>query len=354
MNLLARGAGSTCATNAGSPSDERNHTPADNYSAVIKHRLIYATHNADHVDLNPAQRMAVQHLREQLLRLLRKRDTYLAFVESVESSPLGVGKRPTPAEQDIAYELTQGYFEQVYATLSALASVHGRIRLYPELKEAPISSNEKFLLWWEKVREGGWVTDAIEFLAEARDFRTVFMHPAMWSLYDWRTVGTADDVRIVLFGSESSSGNIPPGSVRSDGGGAWQFVAPEMDAMLWAFEKLCSASFGPIFTWYPAESDPSTCTWEPDGVGSTIGDGAARALRDALSAHDLDPHVKVLLAPNVLDELTDYIKAMNDIRTSVSSAPAASAIRTNIPAARPSLTLQRPFGLESSSAVKGD
>lgn len=326
---------------------------ADNYSSVIEHRLRYATHNADHVDLNPAQRMAVQHLREQLRRLLRKRDAYLAFIRSVADSPMGLGKRPTEHEQDVAYESTQGYFEQVYATLSALASVHGRIKLYPELDDAPIRSNEKFLLWWEKVDEGGWLADAITYLGEARDYRTVLMHPAMWSLYDWRTVGTPDYIHVVLYGSESSTGNIPPGSTRLDGG-TWEFVAPEMDATLWAFEKLCTASFAPIFTWYPDQTEATTCTWEPDGVGSTIGVDAAEALRDALKAEDFDPEARALLAPDVVQELEDYIASMNGIREAVARAPVASAIRTAIPAARATLNLGPPFEIEADTRKDDD
>ncbi len=354
MRFLASGAAVTpCALDTDEDFVARRQVE-DNYSSLIQHRLSYATHNVDHVHLNPAQRMAIQHLREQLRRLLRKRDAYLAFIQSVDLGPMGLGKRPTPTQQDVAYELTQGFFEQVYATLSALASVHSRIRLYPSVDEAPIRSNEKFLAWWDKVNEGGWLTDAISYLGEARDYRTVFMHPAMWSLFDWRTVGTVDYIYVVLYGSQSSNGNIPPGSERSEHDqSVWEFIAPDMDAMLWSFEKLCSASFGPIFTWYPDDVE-STCTWEPDGIGSSIGDMAAIHLREALASEALDSRTRSMLSPVFFEELDHYIDAMSDIRVRAALVPSASAIRTSIPAARASFMLPPPFGVEPAEEADGN
>lgn len=328
---------------------EQRHL-ADNYSSVIQHRLNYATHNADHIYLNPAQRLAVQHLREQLNRLLRKRDAYLAFIDSVDDSPMGLGKKPNAHQQDIAYELTQSFFDQVYATLSALASVHGRIRLYPDLQEAPINSNERFLEWWDKVNAGGFLDGPLELLAAARDFRTVFVHPAQWPLFDWKTHGTPDHILVTIYGSESSRGNIPQGATRLDDGVTWEFEAPPMDGLLWAFERLCGASFAPIFTWYPPEEGVTACTWEPDGVGSSIGDAAASSLRDALAANDFDPRVRAMLAPGIIDELDAYIDAMRGIRKSADATPLPSSMRTGLPAARASLDLGPPFGIEPDAS----
>src|SRR5690606_40714662 len=70
------------------------------------------------------------------------------------------------------------------------------------------------------------------------------------------------------------------------------FFAPDMDEVLDAFEQLCHATFGPIFTWYPDDEDAVPCTWEPDGVGSSIGDTAARALRTALEAAEPDSELR--------------------------------------------------------------
>lgn len=311
----------------------------DGNPSQMGHRLIYATHNADHVALNPAQRLAVQHLREQLGRLLRKRDAYASMIRSAGDSPLGLGKRPTSDQQDVAYELTQGFFEQVYATISALASVLGRIRLHLAATEPPINSNDRFLDWWETVSQGPILTRAIEVLRASRDFRTVFMHPQMWPVFDWGTAGTPDDIRVVLHGSESSRGNIPVGASRIAGSANWSFVAPDMDEVLEAFEQLCHATFGPIFSWYPESEDAYVCTWEPDGVGSTIGDVAAKAIRQSLSSGDLDAAVKARMAPELLDDLDRYIGFMADIRERALNAPGASAYPSGIPAAQPSLSL---------------
>lgn len=310
----------------------------DSNPSVMGRRLVYATHNADHVRLNPAQRLSVQHLREQLKRLLRKRDAYASFIRSARDSPLGLGKQPTSDEQGVAYELTQGFFEQVYATLSALASVHGRIRLHLARQEPPINSNDKFLTWWETVGSNGWLSPQVETLRAARDFRTVFMHPQMWPVFDWATVSLHDDIRVVLHGAESSKGNVPDGAVRVDRTASWEFFAPDMDDVLQAFEQLCLATFGPIFTWYPVEEDAVACTWEPDGIGSTIGDAAAHALRDSLSSV-LDADVRAKLDPHLMQDLDAYIESMAEIRRQVSETPVASPYPSGIPAARPSVSL---------------
>lgn len=304
------------------------------------YRLDYATHNADHVELNPAQRLAVQHLREQLARLLRKREAYASFIRSARTSPMGLGKQPTPDEQDIAYELTQGFFEQVYATLSALASVHGRIRLHLAQTEPPIKSNDKFLNWWETVGSNGWLSTQIDTLRAARDFRTVFMHPQMWPVFDWGTVSSRDDIRVLLHGAESSRGNIPDGASRAADPSNWAFFAPDMDEVLEAFEQLCHATFGPIFTWYPQDERAVPCTWEPDGAGSTIGDVAAKALRESLSSDDLSPDARARLDPYLIDGLDDYIESMAELRARAREVPAASPYSSGIPAARPSASPQ--------------
>lgn len=307
------------------------------------HRLNYATHNADHVELNPAQRLAVQHLREQLRRLVRKRDAYAAFIRSADDSPMGLTKQPTPDQQDSAYELNQGFFEQVYATLSALASVHGRIRLHLADTEPPINSNDKFLDWWENVGQDGWLSLSISAIRAARDFRTVFMHPQMWAVFDWGTFGTHDDVRVVLHGAESSRGNIPPGATRVADTANWEFYAPDMNEVLEAFEQLLQATFGLIFTWYPEAESASPCTWEPDGIGSTIGDVAARALRETLSSDELSPDAQARMDPHFMEELDDYISAMTNIRERARESPVASAYPSGIPAARPSLSPRPPL-----------
>ncbi|WP_152926161.1 hypothetical protein [Microbacterium sp. GCS4] len=315
----------------------------DGNPSAMAHRLNYATHNADHVRLNPAQRLAVQHLREQLRRLLRKRNAYASFIRAAANSPMGLGKQPTPDEQDVAYELTQGFFEQVYATLSALASVHGRIRVHLAQSEPPINSNDKFLTWWESVGAEGWLSSPLETLRASRDFRTVFMHPQMWPVFDWGTLSTGDDIRVVLHGAQSSKGNIPPGSTRATQPAYWEFFAPDMDEVLGAFEQLCHATFGPMFTWYPQDEHATACVWEPDGIGSTIGDAAAKALRESFSSRDLDPAVRSRLDPHFIEELDDYIRSMTNLRERAREAPVASAYPSGIPAARPSPAQLAPF-----------
>lgn len=255
---------------------------------------------------------------------------------------MGFGKKPTSQQQDVAYELTQSFFEQAYATLSALASVHGRIRVHVDQPEPPIKSNDKFLAWWRNGRMGESLASSLDTLCASRDFRTVFMHPQMWPVFDWGTASVGEDLRVVLHGAESSKGNTPPGASRAARSGHWEFVAPDMDAVLEAFEQLCDATFGPIFTWHPEDERATPCTWEPDGIGSTIGDRAAEVLREAVSSDDLDPDTRARLAPRLVEDLDEYIKAMAGIRGRAQDASAASAYPSDVPAARPASSLGRP------------
>ncbi|NUJ88401.1 hypothetical protein HOW07_10310 [Plantibacter sp. MCCC 1A11337] len=315
----------------------------DSNPSRMEHRLIYATHNADHVELNPAQRMAVQHLREQLGRLLRRRDAFASLIRSTSEAPMGLSKQPNAEQQDSAYELTQGFFEQYYAALSALASVHGRIRLYLSHKEAPINSNDKFLDWWEVVGQNTRLDDRMDALRAARDFRSIFMHPQMWSIFDWATVSSRDEIRVVLHGAESSNRNVPQGASRVGSSANWEFVAPDMDEVLEGFELLCQATFLPIFTWYPEAESASPCVWEPDGVGSSIGDGAARVIRNALVADGVASGASARLALRLIEDLDKYIGSMAEIRKRAGATPVASAYPSGIPAARPSLSPRPPF-----------
>lgn len=304
-------------------------------------RHIYATHNADHANLNPAQHMAVQHYREQIARLVRKAETYSKFVATVGDSPLIREKRPSADQQDIAYELTQSFFDQVYATLSALASVHGRIRLLPYGPEPPTKSNDKFLSWWDVVLEGDWLKEHILTLKNARDFRTVFVHPQQWPIFDWGTVGHDGSLSVFLHGAPSSNGRTPPGSETSPNGREWRFIAPQMPEILSAFEALSTASFGPIISLFPLPADEETCLWEPDGWGSSIGDAAAQTIRTLLTGDDLPWYTRRLLAPELLSDLDHYIDAMAALRRRAAAiGPRASAQHTGIPAVQP---LPEPF-----------
>jgi hypothetical protein len=315
----------------------------DSNPSRMGHRLSYATHNADHVELNPAQRMAVQHLREQLGRLLRKRDAFASLIRSADDAPMGLTKQPNPEQQDLAYELTQGFFEQYYAALSALASVHGRIRLYLSHKEPPIKSNDKFLDWWDVVGQNSLLASRMGALRAARDFRSVFMHPQMWPVFDWATVSSRDDIRVVLHGAESSKKNVPQGASRMGSSANWEFVAPDMDEVLEGFELLCQSTFLPIFTWYPEAEHASPCIWEPDGVGSSIGDAAAKVIHSALVSEDVAPGALARMAPGLVEDLDTYIDSMAEVRKRAGATPVASAYPSGIPAARPSRSLQSPF-----------
>jgi hypothetical protein len=271
--------------------------------------------------------MSVQAYRESLDRLLRKRDTYVEFVASIPRSPLGVGKRPDSNQQMMLYDLTEGFHDQAYKTLSALVSVHSRIRIADDMPRGAISSNERFLTWWGEAMGEERMDPYISAVASSRDFRTLVNHPAGNALFDWRTASTHEDVFVILHGHQTSTGRIPAGATPSPAAnGDWQFFPPDMNEVLRGFEQLSMVTFGVMPSLFPLDDGEQYCTWEPDGVGSTIGDQAAIALHEAISVEDLE--IDRLLAPGTREGFSDYISAMQTLRE-------RAARRTDLPSAYP-------------------
>lgn len=283
--------------------------------AVSEFELMYATHNADHSQLTNDQRLAVQHYRETLVRLHRKRASYDTFVASIPLTPMGLSRRVTPAQQDTLYELASGFFDQVYSALSALASVHSRLRPLPGFREPPTRTNEKFLKWWEEVVSSDKGEKAVRALFEARDYRTLNAHPQQFAVFDWQTISFgAVEVRVLLTGRQSSSGNIPGGAVRlARDAEQWVLPAPAMDQVVSAFHTLTVYTFGALPSLYPLNEDQEFCAWEPDGHGS--GPGIELAIGILALLRELeDRDTRARLAPSIENDFERYIEQMKVLR----------------------------------------
>lgn len=289
--------------------------PDDEEAGISEFLLVYATHNADHSNLTDDQHLAVQHYREALVRLHRKQIAYEEYVASTPLSPLGLVRRLNARQQDTVYELTTGFFDQVYSTLSALASVHSRLRPMRGYGDPPTRTNEKFLKWWTEVIGSAPGVSATDTLMQARNFRTLNAHPQQFAVFDWQTVSFgSDDVRVVLVGRESSAGNIPDGAHRRDTRHEiWRMVAPAMRDVTEAFYVLSGYTFGALSDLFPLDDRDQFCTWEADGHGSGPGLEVLGALLAAMK--DLtDPPARARLAPDAESDLERYISVLEGLR----------------------------------------
>lgn len=235
---------------------------------VVWSNFVYPIHHAEHAKLNQKQRQAVLHYQECAKRLLRRRDEYRATVAALPRSAFGVELTPSDSDREELFDKTQLFFAQSYTALGALASVHGRIRVFET--DPPISGVEKFLTWWTTLGAFLWKEDSLAILKQARDFRTVLEHPQQIAVYNWRTHTYHGDrtVYVVLHGEVSSSGKGPEGSNLDEDRVGWSFHAPNMDMVVWALLNLTSLTFHAMAGRYPLPEDESTCTWEADGFGS--------------------------------------------------------------------------------------
>jgi hypothetical protein len=231
--------------------------------------FVYPIHHAEHARLDSKQRQAVQHYAEMAQRLIKKRDQYRIRVADIPRSSFGVHLHPSPEVQDELFELTHAFFEHAYATIGALASVHGRVKVFGV--DPPIGSVEKFLEWWQKQHQFLKQEESLAILLGARNFRTVLAHPQQHTVFDWGTRSTPEaTVKVVLHGERSSTGKLPVGAATdSADADRWEFEAPDMSEVLFGLMILTSVTFHVMPGTFPLEEGESTCTWEADGLGSS-------------------------------------------------------------------------------------
>lgn len=258
--------------------------------------FVYPIHHAEHARLDPKQRLAVQHYTEMVKRLVGKRDAYFDQVDGIPPSALGIRLRPDAATQDRLFDLSHSFFAHLYDTLSALASIHGRVKIFQT--SPSIKGVEAFLEWWNK--DLGYLQsgDSHDVLLSARNFRTVLAHPQQKAVFDWGTHGFQDSgtIAVVLFGEQSSKGNVPEGAARHpDDASRWYFQAPDMNLVLAALQRLTSITFHTMVGQFPLSPEEETCTWEADGFGSSFWPRLAEQIRaaarlDVGTRHLVDPH----------------------------------------------------------------
>jgi hypothetical protein len=230
-------------------------------------QISYYMHMAVHSDLNAGQRLAAKKYEESLYRLVSRRDDLHELRQSLPLSVFGFSS-PTTQQQSSLFRQSLDFYNDVYVTISDLASLLGRMKdFWPDV---PVRSNDRFLKWMasaENIPNGDQI---VPILAEARDFRTLLNHSSQNAAYDWGTQSDRQErtTRIVLFGAPSSKGTVPAGSTLGTGEAAgWTFAAPDERAVT-------DALFAPVMVMgliagmHPIDDALSTCTLEAEGFGS--------------------------------------------------------------------------------------
>lgn len=226
-------------------------------SFPTRDQLIFATHNSDHVKLDESVHLTIQHLREQLLALHRKGEAIQRADDGWQQSAFGL-RRPTPEQQDALFDLHREFFDLTYSTVSALAAALNRLTKH--VKGVPFNSNSKFINWLRKDQHFN-SSPAPDILMAARDFRTIYVHPAQFKPINWMTA-MGDGPTVVLLGTAPP---WPDGATRTDAS-HWSFPAPSAKHVLWSLIKVCNTYFGSLPMSY--EEDETRCKWEEQGFGS--------------------------------------------------------------------------------------
>lgn len=226
--------------------------------------------------------LTIQHLREQLLALHRK-------LEAIEQAHTGWGNsafglpKPTSQQQEILFDLHREFFDLTYSTLSALAASLNRLTKH--VTGVPTSSNSKFIRWLmadDYFKKKSPITDV---LMSARDFRTIYVHPAQFKPINWMTV-MGDNATVVLLGT----GPPWPDGVRRTSASTWDFLAPTTRHVLWALVEVCRRYFQTLAMSY--EDDDTRCKWEEQGFGSAPYIAAEKRAGELLEQHYAHPPTK--------------------------------------------------------------
>lgn len=155
--------------------------------------------------------------------------------------------RRNPGDQHEIFDATQSYFDQLYTTLSALASVQHRCGHLWAPRVPPTRSVEKYIRWWADHSEFMFQDEVIPAFEAARDYRTLTVHSQQKPVFDWRTLGYGPPthvIGIVLFGQVGSSGHPLDGAVLVEGDDScWEMSAPNKDDSLWAMLILSGMDF---------------------------------------------------------------------------------------------------------------
>ena len=256
--------------------------------------FVYPIHHAEHAKLDTKQRLAIQHFAEMAKRLVKKRDHFRSRLASLPRSAFGVRFQPDAEMQDEIFDQVHSFFSHLYDTLSALASVHGRIKVFTQ--DPSIKGVEAFLDWWSTGLPFLNQPESARVLRVGRDFRTVLAHPQQKAVFDWSTRSLVDvaTIVIVLHGEQSSKGNVPEGATRMISDPTrWIFESPSMDSVIGALLTLTSLTFHTMPGTFPLPEGEERCTVEADGFGSAYLPRLAEQVRAAGMA---DPTVAHLLA----------------------------------------------------------
>jgi hypothetical protein len=248
----------------------------------MREEVIYATHNSDHTKLEESVHLTIQHLREQLLALHRKGEAIEQGHAGWDRSAFGLTK-PTPQQQELLFDLHREFFDLTYSTLSALAAALNRLTKH--VTGVPTSSNSKFIKWLKTQDNFGSPFERTPIpgvLMSARDFRTIYVHPAQFKPINWMTA-MGDNATVVLLGTAPPW----PDGVRPTSESTWDFHAPNTRHVLWALVEVCRRYFMTLITSY--EEDHTRCKWEEQGFGSSHYTAAKKRVGELLERHYSHP-----------------------------------------------------------------
>lgn len=256
--------------------------------AYVEHWL----HEPEHWGPSPAERTALESLRDALQQLLELRDAVQRA--RGEFGPVSVfypENYPSSNQKYRLYHATVAYFQQFYTSIDKLTNV---MRRHKDIfANVPHRSVAKFLTWFEPFAM--FPKESLSFLESARSFRTLINHSSSFQLFDWHTVSTEPFyVRVVFAGEQSSTGFSPEGSIpindpkddlaplllatqeeELDEGDkvefrpGWYFIAPDEDLVTWALCVQLNSVMQRMAT-VRDNSAVMTCDWRPTLTGDDV------------------------------------------------------------------------------------
>lgn len=178
------------------------------------------------VAFDERQRRRMQHLHEQLLRLIVRRDLLDEIRDGINVNAFGQ-RIPTLEQREALFEATQNFLEGFYATMNAFQSFLSHFTYWQEVEQRPVPRRgvEKFISWLSKL--DGVDPLVFEELSRARAARTLLTHPDE-RVFDWGTTDYDGGLQaIVLFGDANGNGHVPDFAQKLPGfPGDWQMVMP--------------------------------------------------------------------------------------------------------------------------------
>jgi hypothetical protein len=207
----------------------------------IEYILDYSTIEAwreavGRLTFNRYEAQALRGFLEEMENLIDRRDDVDRLRSDFDIDVVTRRQRPNQVQSRRFYSVTKVYFDTYYGALSHLSSVVGRFsKVFGGVAH---TDNKSFLVWLKKFHaalssELDAGPQTFNELESGRLFRALLNHPQQFSPPDWSTETRPgyDVVHLVMHGSQSRSGKIPPGSSRENlwphWNADWRIDAPD-------------------------------------------------------------------------------------------------------------------------------